>query len=207
MSQVYPYYIVAWVSACVIALAIFLRHRQSFALTCGDYWRFLCMPWKVITFFIAGIGMTVVAPYTGDITWDYVDASVMSILCFLTAPWAVGVLYKAARRELPLRQAYVAACIWLFTASWFYDTWLLIRDGEYPVTMWWPNLMASSGLYAMGGLFWNLHWSPQRGTIFAFMESDWPSATAEPVFRRVVWLGAVFMVVVGGMVLWFLVNP
>lgn len=35
------------------------------------------MRWKVVTFLIATIAMTVIAPYTGDPTWDYVDAPLM----------------------------------------------------------------------------------------------------------------------------------
>jgi hypothetical protein len=207
MRELYPYYMVAWASACVIGLVIFIKHRESFAIAQPAYRRFLFQPWKLITFLISGTGMVVVAPYTGDMTWDYLDSSVMSVLCFFTAPWSVGVLYKAARRELPLKQAYVAICVWLFTASWFYDAWLLVRDGEFPFTMWWPNLLASSGLYVMGGLFWNLDWKPRRGTVFAFMEEDWPSPSSGPVFQKTLWLGLVFMAVVGGMVLWFLINP
>ncbi len=102
--------------------------------------------------------------------------------------------------------AYLALCVWLFSASWVYDTWLLIRDGRFPVTMWWPNLMASSSLYVMAGLFWNLDWRPARGTVFSFMEPDWPTSHGGPVFIRILWIGGVFMAVVGIMVLLFLLR-
>jgi hypothetical protein len=197
----------AWASACLVALVIFVRCRKNFAIARPEYWRFLFKPWKTATFLVSATGMIVIAPYTGDPTWDYVDASIMSILCFFTAPWSLGVLYKAIRKEAPLEQAYVAMCVWLFTASWSYDTWLLIRDGEFPVTMWRQNLMASSGLYAMGGLFWNLDWKPDRGTIFAFMEENWPHPSSGPVFHRILWPGFVFMLVVGLLALLFLLNP
>jgi len=59
----------------------------------------------------------------------------------------------------------------MFSASWFYDTYILIRDGEY-TPLWLPNIFASSSLYALAGLLWNLDWKPNRGTIFAFMEAD-----------------------------------
>jgi hypothetical protein len=56
----------------------------------------------------------------------------------------------------------VALCLWLFSASWSYDLYLLLRDGSYPVT-WLANLFASSLLYLSAGLFWNLHWTARTG--------------------------------------------
>ncbi len=100
------------------------------------YWRFLARPWKLTTFAVAAAGLIVIAPYTGDPTWDHVDAAFMSILAFGTAPWAVETLYRAVRDRVPRRQTFVALCVWLFSASWSYDLYLLVRDGHYPVTWW-----------------------------------------------------------------------
>jgi hypothetical protein len=195
-----------WITCCLVAVIVLIRNRSTMLLFSPEYRRFLLQPWKVTTFVISASGMVVVAPYTGDPTWDYVDASVMSVLCYLTAPWAIGTLYRVIRgRERPMN-AYLALCVWLFSASWVYDTWLLIRDGRFPVTMWWPNLMASSSLYVMAGLFWNLDWRPARGTVFSFMEPDWPTSHGGPVFIRSLWIGGVFMAVVGIMVLLFLLR-
>lgn len=90
-------YMAIWSGACVIALVLFLRDKSAFALSHRDYWRFLFKGWKVTTFLIAAVGMTLVAPYTGDPTWDYFDAAFMSVLTFVTAPWVVGVMYKTLR--------------------------------------------------------------------------------------------------------------
>jgi hypothetical protein len=56
----------------------------------------------------------------------------------------------------------MAACLWLFSASWSYDLYRFARDGQYPAT-WSENLLASSILYALAGLLWNLEWATERG--------------------------------------------
>ncbi len=76
-------YIISWSIAILIAMFLWLNKLRS-SNNAGKYFKFLFKPWKVTTFVIAAIGMTVVAPYTGDITWDYFDATVMSLLTYLT---------------------------------------------------------------------------------------------------------------------------
>ncbi len=66
---------------------------------------------------VATTGITLIAPYTGDPTWDYVDALFMSVLAFTTAPWTVGALYRVVQRKLPAQQGFVAFCVWMFSAS------------------------------------------------------------------------------------------
>ena len=195
-------YVTFWATACLIAAVVYIRDRQSYALSHSDYWYFLFKPWKVITFLIAATGLTVIAPYTGDPTWDYFDALFMSLLTFFTAPWATGVLYKVAKRELALKQAFVAGCIWMFSASWSYDLYLLIRDGCYPVT-WFPNIFASSALYMSAGLFWNLDWRKERGVIFSFMEADWPVMSSFSVLPKILWFALPLMILVTLFILLF----
>ncbi|MFQ5545878.1 MAG: hypothetical protein ACE5FE_07865 [Acidiferrobacterales bacterium] len=207
METFFYIYMTAWGLACVVALAIYLWDRRSFYLSHREYWQFLAEPWKLVTFGIAWAGITLIAPYTGDPTWDYVDASFMSVLTFATAPWAVGALYKAARRELPLKQAYVAACVWMFSASWSYDLYLVLRDGDYPFT-WFVNIAASSVLYVSAGLLWNLEWQPNRGVIFGFMRGGWPSPSVHSRLGRVVWVALPFMLIAAIAVLAFVLpNP
>jgi hypothetical protein len=197
-------YLASWSACCVLAVILFLHTRQAYALTHPSYWRFLSVRWKGGTFVIATAGLTVIAPYTGDPTWDYVDAGFMAVLTFLTAPWAIGVFYKVLRRELPLRQAYVAGCAWLFSASWSYDAYLLIRDGHLPLT-WFDNLVASALLYILAGLLWNLEWQPSRGLIFAFMDRGWPSPPQGAQFGRVAWVALPIMLLVTTAILSFVV--
>ncbi len=187
-----------------MALFLYLRDRRSFAISRPGYWRSLGEPWKLVTFAVAAAGLTLVAPYTGDPTWDYVDALFMSVLAFTTAPWATGALFLAFRRRIALQQAFVALCVWIFSASWSYDLYLVLRDGRYPDT-WFANIPASSVLYVSAGLLWNLEWIPGRGAIFAFMRDDWPSPAADSRFSRIVWFALPFMLIAAASVLYFVV--
>ena len=196
-------YIALWAGACLAAAAVYLKQPRAYAISHAAYWRFLLQPWKVVTFAVAATGITVIAPHTGDPTWDYVDALFMSVFAFTTAPWAVGTLYRAAKKAAPARQAFVAICVGLFSASWSYDLYLLLRDGWYPVT-WWANLFASSVLYTCGGLFWSLDWRPGKGLTFAFTEQEWPAPSSMATFQRVLWPALLFMVLVSLMILPFL---
>jgi len=117
MSTFFYVYISLWVSACLLAIVLYVLYRESFSITCQGYVRFLFKSWKIVTFVISATGLTLIAPYTGDPTWDYVDAMFMSLLTYFTAPWAIGVLFKALKRELSWKHAYVAFCVWLFSAS------------------------------------------------------------------------------------------
>jgi hypothetical protein len=205
MATWYPLYMLLWGAACLASLLLYLKERDAYAISHRMYREFLLAPWKAVTFLIAATCLTVMAPYTGDPTWDYYDSVGMSVLTFLTAPWVVGVLYRTATGRVPLRQGFVAVCVWMFTVSWSFDTYILIRDGEY-TPLWLPNIFASSALYLSAGLLWNLDWKPERGTIFAFMEPDWPSAPTRPVFRKVAWLAFVLMGLVTLLLLPFLFD-
>jgi hypothetical protein len=202
MGLFFHIYIALWASACLLASWIILTGRGSFAFFHRNYWKFLFKPWKIVTFVIAGAGMTIIAPYTGDPTWDYVDAFFMSVLTYLSAPWAIGAIYKVFRKELPLRQGYVAFCIWMFSASWSYDLYLLLRDGTYPIT-WFSNMLASSGLYLLAGLFWNLDWVRDKGIIFSFKERGWPIVSSDNVFSKIIWIALPLMAFVASLIIYF----
>lgn len=201
-------YIATWLAACTLALAIYFRDRLAFAFSHGSYWRYIAAPWKLATFAIAGAGITLIAPYTGDPTWDYIDALLMSVLTFLSAPWAVGALYLALRRRAPFKQAYVAICVWMFSASWCYDIYLVWRDGVYPET-WLANIGASSTLYAAAGLLWNLEWRSGRGVVFGFMLDGWPAPMADRSGQhRIFWFALPLMLFAAIAILSFVLpNP
>jgi hypothetical protein len=187
----------------MIAVLLMFRERKSIVLLQKDYRRYLSSRWKLLTFAIAAISMTVMAPYTGDPTWDYFDASFMSILTFLTAPWSVGTLFLALRRQSKPSHIYIAICVWMFSASWSYDVYILIRDGYYPAT-WAPNIVLSSILYCAAGLMWNLHKKEGRGVIFGFMAAGWPNTRYELGFRQVMWFALPLMILVTAMIAPFL---
>ncbi len=89
-------YVACYALAMLAGAALMLRERHRLSLFSSDYRTFLGQPWRLTTFIIAAVGMVLVAPYTGDPTWDYFDALMMSVLTYLTAPWAVGTFYLAA---------------------------------------------------------------------------------------------------------------
>jgi len=164
-------YMIVWMLACLAAVAIMARNRQRFWLLERTYRRFLLRPWRLVVFGVALVGMVVIAPYSGDPTWDYADAAFMCIVTYITAPWAVGVLYRFRRFHSDLRAVYVALCLWLFSASWSYDLYILLRDGIYPPT-WSSNLILSSILYWAAGFLWSLAGS-SAGITFTFRQPEW----------------------------------
>ncbi len=193
-------YLAVWSGLCVIAVALYAWHWARMAPSHPTYWIFLAAPWKLATFALAATGLIVVAPFTGDPTWDYVDAAFMSALAFAGAPWVVAVSYREAQARRLSAEMFVALCVGLFSASWSYDLYLLLRDGYYPVT-WFANLLASSVLYLAAGLFWNLDWTSERGLHFAFTVEPWPSSASTAAFRRVRGPAFLFMALVTAMIL------
>lgn len=203
MTPLFTAYLASYSLACAAAIFLMFRERKRLVLFQPEYRRFLRSSWKLVTFSIAALAMTIIAPYTGDPTWDYVDASFMSILTFLTAPWAVGTLFLALRRQVPATQIYIAVCVWMFSVSWAYDVYILLKLGYYPPT-WLPNIVLSSILYFAAGLLWNLQRKDGHGVVFGFMEPGWPDARYELGFRRIVWFALPIMILVTMMIAPFL---
>jgi hypothetical protein len=198
----------AYLAVQGVALAtagwLLLRRAASFSLLSRAYAGFLLVRWRVTTFALALVTYVVVAPWTGDPTWDRSDAALMSVLTFLTAPWAVGTLFLALRRRATAAQAFMAATLWALSAGWSYDLYILWRDGLYPGA-WKENLAASSVLYAAAGLMWNLDWRAERGVHFAFQAAGWPRAGAGGGLGRIALHALPFMLfgaAAVGMFLW-----
>jgi hypothetical protein len=204
MDTFFTIYLASWIVACVLAITLSIAHATELSVTCRGYWRFLLSPWKWVTFVIATTGMTVIAPYTGDPTWDYIDALFMSILTYVTAPWSIGIIYLGLLGKQPLKLIYIAACLWLFSASWSYDLYILLRDGEYPHT-WWANMALSSILYVCAGLMWNLEYWPGTGVKFAFMRDNWPEKRVQDNFTRLFLFALPFMFIVAALILAFVI--
>lgn len=204
MSLFLKMYLVSWLIACGIALILMYRNKNIIELFKKAYWKSLFKSWKLITFFISATGIIVVAPYTGDPTWDYFDAIVISILTYFTAPWTLAVVYRFFSVERNWSKLYIAICVWMFSASWFYDGYLLIRDGFYPVT-WFTNIFASSVVYVCAGMLWNLEWKEDRGVHFSFREKDWLEYSYDSNFIKIIAYGLPFMIFVAVCVGVFLV--
>jgi hypothetical protein len=127
----------------------------------------------------------------------------MSILTFLSAPYAIGVLVRSFKRHHSLAEVGFALCLWLFSASWSYDLYLYLRDGNYPVT-WLANLELSSVLYVLAGLLWNLEWREGLGTRFAFQTENWPRETDSSKIRKAAWIAIPIMLIAAAILVSFL---
>lgn len=195
LTPAFTAYLAAYSLACLVAVVMMIRERATLVLLQRRYRCSLAAPWKLITFAIAAAAMTLMAPYTGDPTWDYVDASFMSVMTFLTAPWAVGTLYRALQRRVRASHVFIATCVWMFSVSWAYDAYILLKFGYYPPT-WLPNIILSSILYFAAGLLWNLQRREGRGVVFGFMADDWPNPDRELGFRQVAWYALPIMLLV-----------
>lgn len=162
-------YVVGWLAFCLLATVLAFKDVRP---NWSDEIAFLTVPWKVALFVPAILFVTFAGRFTDDETWDVISGGGMSLFTFLTAGWAVGTLYKVARGERPLSHAVVAVAIALFASSWFYDGYLLLRDGAY-TRRWFGNLRLSPIIYACAGLLLNLE-VRGRGLGFAFTRGDWP---------------------------------
>jgi len=197
-------YLIGWSAACAVALVVTALRWRSFAISRRAYLIGMTRPWKLATFALAFAGIVLVAPRSGDPTWDHWDAAFMAILVYTTAPWTLGVLVRWRKRSPA--EVYAAACTWLFSASFSYDLYIFLRDHHYPRT-WWSNLIVSSGLYGLGGAMWSLR--GQRGArvpTFAFRRDDWPASLADGDTRSLLPYIALFMIAVVGILSPFLME-
>jgi hypothetical protein len=184
-------YLAAWISFCLIAVAVLVKDRNRLKTEWREYWRFLCVPWKLYTFAPAFLFVAFAGRYTDDETWDLVTGSGMSMLTFLTAPWSVGLIYQVTSGRRPLRYLIVALALALFSSSWFYDAYLLWRDGAYTVR-WEGNLILSPFVYVAAGMLWNLEaradsrYAEGGKVRFSFIVPDWPRRPADTRFAPLV---------------------
>jgi hypothetical protein len=174
-------YVASWVAFCLVAARIAWR---SVRLRPAEVGAFLFVPWKVAVFVPAILFVTVAGHFTDDETWDVVTGAGMSVLTVGTAWWSVGTAARVLRRKSPGRELVVAIALMLFASSWFYDGYLLLRDGAY-TARWLGNLMLSPTVYLCAGLLTNLEMSEERKLSFAFTRSEWPRPL--PTKRQVGW--------------------
>jgi hypothetical protein len=167
------------------------------------YWKFLFQPWKVFAFIAAAALITVVAPYSGDPTWDYPDSLAISFLTYFLAPWSIGAIFLSIRDKRFDRRLFVAICLF-FVPCWFYDAYILLRDHAYPGT-WISNLVLSGSIVVLAGLFWNLAWRPGTGQHFAFTVTPWLDGDNAPL-RKLIIPAVMIAIPVIVMVLWFVYD-
>ena len=177
-------YMACWVAFCLLAVAILISDRARLKAEFGLYRRFLTVPWKLVIFIAAFLFVTFAGRFTDDETWDVVTGGGMSILTFLTAPWSIGLVFQVLAGRRPWRYLVVAAALALFSSSWFYDGYLVWRDGDY-TTRWTGNLTLSPIIYTAAGLLWNLEAKDRFGVRFSFAREDWPSRPQDTRFLPV----------------------
>ena len=70
MTPALQAYMSANTIALIAAILLMIRERKRLLPLQPEYWRYLAAPWKLATFTVTAVAMTVIAPYTGDPTWD-----------------------------------------------------------------------------------------------------------------------------------------
>lgn len=193
-------YTLSWILVCLIALAILLKDRHQLSTEGQNYLQFLCVPWKLAIFIPAFVFVTFAGRFTDDETWDIVTGSVMSLLTFATAPWSLGLMYQVLKRTRKPRYLLVATALCLFSASWFYDAYLFLRDGHY-TARWLGNLILSPIMYLSAGLLWNLEAKNRFFPTISFLREDWPMPPADKSFRPLLPIAFTIMLFVGSMLM------
>jgi len=193
------WYVAGWCAFCLVAAGILVNDRLRVCREIRQYWAYITMPWKLALFAPAFLFVTFAGRFTDDETWDVVTGGGMSLLTFTSAPWCLGVVYQALTGRRQRRDLVVAAALLLFSSSWFYDGYLLLRDGSY-TTRWWSNLMLSPIIYVAAGLLWNLEARGRFGAGLGFLRSDWPACPADRRFLPVL-LASVPLILIAGFVL------
>jgi hypothetical protein len=200
ISPFFVKYVAMWAAFCATAAAILLWDRKRLVPEWREYWRFLAVPWKLWLFVPALVFVSFAGRFTNDETWDVVTGSGMAILTFLTAPWAIGLIYQVLVGRRPMRYLIVAIALLLFSSSWFYDGYLLWRDGVY-TQRWAGNLMLSPLIYVAAGLLWNLEATPKArfyedsGFRLSFAREDWPSRPVDTSFGPLVLISIPFIAI------------
>lgn len=175
MTPFLVWYVAGWLAFCLVAAALAAR---SVRIRRADVLAFLRTPWKVALFAPAMLFVTFAGRFTDDETWDVVSGGGMSVLTVATAWWSVGAAAQVVRRARPVSHLVVALALTLFSSSWFYDGYLLLRDGAY-TQRWLGNLMLSPTIYLCAGVVLNLELREGRVAL-AFTRAEWPRPVPTP---------------------------
>jgi hypothetical protein len=119
------------------------------------YFRNLLRPWKFITFALGTAFFVWGAGYFDAPTWDVGVSWLMSILCYLLAPYAVDLGIVAVRGRGPhwRWKLTASAALVYFIASGSYEIYNTIRMGQHPITYWY-NLGFSVPVTIIAGVVW-----------------------------------------------------
>jgi len=182
-------YLVSWVAFCCLAGTLFVK---DVTVDWRSHARALLVPWRLAAFLPAIAFVTFAGRYTNDETWDVVCGGGMSVLTVATSGWSIGTMARVLRREAGVSHLVVAVAMMFFSSSWFYDGYLLWRDGAY-THRWLGNLQLSPIIYVCAGLLTNLEVRSGRVS-FAFARADWPMPRGEAPSWKLVAAAAPLMV-------------
>ena len=190
MSQPLQCYGVLWCAFCLLASVIALRDVRP---AWRDELRFLTVPWKVAVFAPAILFTSFAGRFSDDETWDVVSGGGMAVLTYLTSGWSIGTLFNTLSGRRRPSHFVVAIALWLFSSSWFYDGYLLLRDGAY-TSRWWSNLFISPVIYLAAGILLNLE-VRGAGVGLGFTRAKWPVVESLRVNAAMVACGVPLMLI------------
>jgi len=125
------------------------------------YFRNLFRPWKIVLWGVGTAYYIWGAYHYALPTWDVGVAVIMSLLCYLFAPMAIGMamigIMEKKGRARYLRMAASAAIIY-FIGSGSYEIYNTIKLGYHPPT-YWENLFYSIPVTIIAGLLWQFEGS------------------------------------------------
>jgi hypothetical protein len=166
-------YLACWLLFCALAALLAAKYVR---VPLRDVRSFLLAPWKLALFVPGIVFVTLAGHFTDDETWDIGSGGIMSICTVLTAWWATGTFARVIRGRAPIVHVVIAIAVTLFSSSWCYDGYLLLRDGAY-TQRWLGNLMLSPTIYLCAGVITNLE--IQQGRLgVAWTRDPWPAYVA-----------------------------
>ena len=107
---------------------------------------FFMSQWRLVTLYIGTAILCVGADYYQMPDWDAGVSILMALLCYVTAPWVVDVIYRAQWKLIPL-----AMLVTWVTVDYSYIMYNIALDREYFRE---ANFYASLPLYLLMGMFW-----------------------------------------------------
>ena len=120
-----------------------------------NYVRNISRPWKFFSFVVGMTGFILGALLLDLPTWDVGVSVIMSVLCYIFAPWAVDSAIHAFRERKGrwLLNIFLSLVVVYFVGSGSYEIYNTIRMGLHPVT-YWENLLFSIPVTIAAGLLW-----------------------------------------------------